>query len=93
MLLESIGKINIWVSNDQIDRDLFESVIKPEYLVKSMCLVVVDLSRPWEIMDSLKKWTNFIYDAFSNLLLKFPYDKQQDLRKQGKTKLFIYFSF
>jgi hypothetical protein len=42
---DSIGKINIWISNEMIDRDLFESLIKPDRLLKSVCLIVVDLSR------------------------------------------------
>jgi hypothetical protein len=42
---ESIGKMNIWISNEMIDRDLFESLIKPERLLKSLCCIIVDLSR------------------------------------------------
>lgn len=75
-----------------VDKDLFDSVIKPETLLKAMCIVVVDLSKPWEIIESLKKWTNFIYDCFSNLFLKFPYEKQQELRDQSMiTYKFIIF--
>ena len=42
---DSIGKMNIWITNDMIERDLFESLIKPERLLKSVCIIVVDLSR------------------------------------------------
>jgi hypothetical protein len=35
-------------------------------------------------MENLKKWSNFIYEAFSSLLLKFPYEKQQELRDNSK---------
>jgi hypothetical protein len=76
--------MNIWISNDMIDRDVFETIIKPEFILKSMCVIVVDLSRSWEIMESLKKWTNFIYDTFSSLLLKFPFEKQTEMREQCK---------
>ena len=42
---DSIGKINIWICNEMISRDLFESIIKPEFLIKSLCIIAVDLSR------------------------------------------------
>jgi hypothetical protein len=42
---ESIGKINIWISNDMITAKFFESIIKPEYILKSVCIIVLDLSR------------------------------------------------
>lgn len=28
-----------------IDKEIFEAVIKPEYILKSLCVVVVDLSK------------------------------------------------
>jgi hypothetical protein len=89
---ETLGKTNIWISNDMIDREIFESIIKPDFILKSLCCIVVDLTRPWEIMESLKKWTNFIYDTFSSLLLKFPFDKQQELRDQSNINLISIFS-
>jgi len=42
---DTIGKMNIWISNETIDKDLFESLIKPERLLKSAILMVVDLTR------------------------------------------------
>lgn len=42
---ESIGNMNIWISNEMINREIFEANIKPEFILKSVCMVVVDLSR------------------------------------------------
>ena len=44
--LDSIGKMGVWLVNDLVDKDTFQSLIKPEYLTKCICLIVVDLSRP-----------------------------------------------
>lgn len=82
--LDSIGKMGVWIVNDLVDKDTFQSLIKPEYLTKCICLIVVDLSRPWMIKESITKWLNFIYDNFSTLILKFPYEKQQEMREQSK---------
>jgi hypothetical protein len=37
--------MNIWLINEMIERDHFESVIKPEFILKSLCIIVVDLTR------------------------------------------------
>ena len=42
---ESVGKMNIWITNDMITKEVFESIIKPEYILKSLCVISVDLSR------------------------------------------------
>jgi dynein light intermediate chain 1 len=87
---ESIGKMGVWIVNDTIDKDTFVSLIKPEYITKCICLIFVDLSRPSTIKESLNKWTNFIYDNFSNLILKFPLDKQQELRQNVINNIKLY---
>ena len=79
---DSVGKMGVWIVNDLVDKDTFQSLIKPEYLTKCICLIVVDLSQPWAIKESITKWLNFIYDNFSSLILKFPYEKQQEMREQ-----------
>ncbi len=46
---ESIGKMNIWISNDVITKEMFETLVKPEFILKSICMIVVDLSRVFNI--------------------------------------------
>lgn len=72
------------MANDMITKEVFQTVIKPENIVNSVCVIVADLSRPWEIIENLKRWTNFIYDTFSNLMLKLPFEKQQEMRDKSK---------
>ena len=47
-----------------------------------MCLIVVDLARPWKIKESINKWTAFIQEVFK--------DEQSDImeimQKNGKKK-------
>lgn len=90
--------MNIWILNDMINKEVFESIIKPDFILKSLAIIVVDLSRvnnkflyfkPWEIMENIKKWTSFIYDTISNLMLKLPFEKQEELRQQSKKFLTI----
>ena len=53
-------------------------------MLKCICLIVADFSRPWTIQKSLKKWADFIYEAFGKLILKFPFDKQSEFRTRSK---------
>ena len=44
-----MGKMNVWLLNELIEKETFESIIKPEFLLKAMCLIVVDLSRVYHL--------------------------------------------
>ena len=63
--------------NELIDEETFLTLIKPKDILKCVCLVVADYSRPWTIKDSLKRWADFIYTVFGKLLLKYPFEKQK----------------
>jgi hypothetical protein len=86
--LETVNKVGVWLMNELIDVDTFLTLIKPKDILKCVCLVVVDYSRPWEIQNALKKWTDFIYTIFGKLLLKYPFDKQNEMRKKSKKILY-----
>ena len=87
---EILGKMHVWLINSFLTKDIFDTVFKPEFLSKTACMIVVDLSRPWEIIDTLKKWCSYIYDNFSRLMLKFPLDKQNEMRKNVEEYLKLY---
>ena len=87
-----INKVGVWLMNDLIDKDTFLSLVKPKNILKSVCLIVVDYSRPWNIIDSLKKWCDFIYDIFGKLITKLAFNVQTQLRKQSKKIIFNYIS-
>jgi hypothetical protein len=74
--------------NELIDKETFLSLVKPKNILKCVCLIVVDYSRPWNIINSLRKWSDFIYDIFGKLIIKFPFDVQTQIRKQSK-KIFF----
>lgn len=79
---EVIGKFNVWISNDYMDKQKFLSLIKPQYIINSICLIMVDLSRPWLIKENLIKWTNFVKEVFENLIQNLPEEKQKQLKEK-----------
>ena len=94
---ENIGKMGVWIFSELIDKETIQNLIKPEYLLKSCFVIVADLSRPVNLKSSIKKWLEFIYDTFSNIILKLSYDKQEKLRNDGKNyyffNMYIYLMF
>jgi dynein light intermediate chain 1 len=90
---DTVNKIGVWIMNELVDKETFLSLIKPKDMLKCVCLVVVDYSRPWTIRDSLKKWADFIYEAFGDLILTFDFGFQNEMRKKSKTIFIIYLIF
>ena len=81
---EVIGKLSVWIMNEFIDKEKILKFLKPENIINSMCLIMADLSRPLSIKSTLIKWTQFIKEVFSELILKFPEDKQKEIKENGK---------
>ena len=85
---EVIGKLGVWIMNDLIDKEKILTFLKPEDIINCICLIMVDLSRPWLLKQSLLKWVKFVKEVFDELISKLPEDKQEELRENGK-KLYI----
>jgi hypothetical protein len=81
---EVIGKLSVWILNDFIDKDKILAFLKPEDIIHAICLIVVDLSRPWLLKQSLEKWIKFVQEVFAQLISKLPDDKQQEVKQNGK---------
>jgi hypothetical protein len=79
---EIIGKLNVWIVNSFINKEEIMAMLKKKKINNIMCLIVVDLARPWKIKESINKWTAFIQEVFK--------DEQSDImeimQKNGKKK-------
>lgn len=73
--------MHVWMINALLEDDIFESIFKPEYLNKAVVMITLDLTRPGELVDQLKQWCLYFYEKFSKLLLKLPFEKQIELKK------------
>ena len=87
---EIIGKLNVWIMNFFIDKEKIMELIRPVDLLNSICLIIVDLSRPWTIKESLTKWTKLIQEAFGELVQKLPEKVQNKIKENGKKIILIY---
>ena len=75
--------------NELIDENMFLSLIKPKDILKCVCLIVLDYSRPWTIKNSMSKWADFIYNIFGKLIIKHPLNIQNEFRNKCKKKILI----
>ena len=83
---EVIGKLSVWIMNDFMDKEKLLKLINPGNIVNSICIIIADLSRPWLIKQTLLKWTKFIQEIFNEIISKFPEDKQNEIKENGKKK-------
>lgn len=60
---DSPPRVSVWSCSQLEFEPLLETVLRPEELPNMAVVVAVDLSRPWEIMDSLEK-VGFGLDLF-----------------------------
>ena len=81
-----IGQLNVWIMNDYIDKQKILTFLKPENIVNSVFLIMVDLSRPWLIKQSLITWINFIKEIPGGLISQFPEYNQNEIKENGKKK-------
>ena len=85
---EVIGKLSVWIMNDFIDKDKILAFLKPEDIIHGICLIMVDLSRPWLLKQSLEKWIKFVQEVFAQLISKLPDDKQEEVKQNGKNNFY-----
>ena len=83
---EVIGKLSVWIMNDFMDKEKILKLINPGNIANSICIIIADLSRPWLVKQTLLKWIKFIKEIFNELISKFPEDKQNEIKENGKKK-------
>ena len=52
---DSPPRVSVWSCSELEFEPLLETVLRPEELSNTAVVVAVDLSRPWEVMDSVEK--------------------------------------
>ena len=52
---DSPPRVSVWCCSELEFQGLLQTVLRPEQLANTTVAVTVDLSRPWEAMDSLEK--------------------------------------
>uniref|UniRef100_A0A8C4ZXT1 Dynein light intermediate chain n=1 Tax=Gadus morhua TaxID=8049 RepID=A0A8C4ZXT1_GADMO len=61
-------RCNVWIlDGDLYHKGLLKFAVTAQTLANSLALFVVDMSRPWSIMESLQKWASVLRDHVDKL--------------------------
>uniref|UniRef100_A0A8C6S8Y5 Dynein light intermediate chain n=1 Tax=Neogobius melanostomus TaxID=47308 RepID=A0A8C6S8Y5_9GOBI len=65
---DDLTRCNVWIlDGDLYHKGLLKFAISAKTLPDCLAMFVVDMSRPWTIMDSLKKWASVLRDHIDKL--------------------------
>lgn len=81
--LDSIACMDVWVLDGvEYQEQLLQYVLSREKCLNTLVVIVVDLSQPWEVMDSLERWTEVVRTHLDSLSI--PPKEFADMRDAGK---------
>lgn len=60
--------MGVWILDGVVyHRHLLDFALKKDSLHNTLVAIVVDLSRPWAVMESLEKWADVVSSHISSL--------------------------
>ncbi|KAK2819963.1 hypothetical protein Q7C36_021609 [Tachysurus vachellii] len=75
---DDVTRCNVWIlDGDVYHKGLLKFTVSSESLKDSVAVFVVDMSRPWSIMESLQKWTSVLREHVDKL--KIPPEDMRDM--------------
>ncbi|XP_076856700.1 cytoplasmic dynein 1 light intermediate chain 2 isoform X2 [Brachyhypopomus gauderio] len=77
---DDLTRCNVWIlDGDLYHKGLLKFAVSGETLEDSLAVFVVDMSRPWTIMESLEKWTSVLREHVDKL--KIPPEKMKEMEQ------------
>ena len=62
--------MNVWIlDGDSYHKELLKYVITPDSVRNIVVVIVVDMSKPWTIMDSIEQWARILREHLHTLKL------------------------
>lgn len=66
-----LTRCNVWIlDGDLYHKGLLKFAVSAQSLSDCLAVFVVDMSRPWIIMDSLQKWSSVLRDHVDKLKIE-----------------------
>lgn len=83
---DDLTRCNVWILDGELyHKGLLKFAVSAQSLCDSLAVFVADMSRPWTIMDSLKKWASVLRDHIDRLKIS-PEDMRE--MEQRMVKMF-----
>lgn len=75
--------MDVWVLDGvEYQEQLLQYVLSKEKCHNTIVVIVVDLSQPWDVMDSLERWTEVVRTHLNSLNI--PPKEFSEMRDTGK---------
>ncbi|XP_016323019.1 cytoplasmic dynein 1 light intermediate chain 2-like [Sinocyclocheilus anshuiensis] len=80
---DDLTRCGVWIlDGDLYHKGLLKFAVTAESLKDSLAVFVVDMSRPWTIMESLQKWTSVLREHVDKLKIPPEEMKEMEQRKE-----------
>jgi len=84
-LADSVAYMDVWLLDGvEYQEQLLHYVLSKEKCHNTLVVIAVDLSQPWEVMDSLQRWTEVVRNHLNSL--KIPHKEYADMQEAGNEK-------
>ncbi|XP_054901189.1 cytoplasmic dynein 1 light intermediate chain 2 isoform X1 [Poeciliopsis prolifica] len=78
---DDLTRCNVWIlDGDLYHKGLLKFAVTPQSLPDCLAVLVVDMSRPWTIMESMQKWASVLRDHVDKL--KVPPEDMRELEQR-----------
>ncbi|XP_056134682.1 cytoplasmic dynein 1 light intermediate chain 2 isoform X2 [Lampris incognitus] len=78
---DDLTRCNVWIlDGDLYHKGLLKFAVSAKSLADSIAVFVVDMSRPWTIMESLQKWASVLRDHVDKL--KIPAEEMREMEQK-----------
>lgn len=83
-------RLNVWIlDGDARNKTLLNYALTPQSANDSLVVLVVDSSKPWNIMDSLHSWTEILREHIHSLKLTPTQLNEMEERSKCAAKIFL----
>lgn len=83
LLSDLLDRMGVWILDGVIwHRDLLPFVLTKSSIDHTTVMIVVDMSQPWNIMESLDRWAEVLLKHIEGL--KIPQREMKDMREKSK---------
>lgn len=69
---DNTPKLDVWTMHDCENASLLETVVNPAEMESLCAAIVLDLNRPWDLMDQLRKWLKVLQETIFKLMPEMP---------------------
>ena len=77
--------MDVWLLDGvEYQEQLLHYVLSKEKCQNTLVVIAVDLSQPWDVMESLQRWTEVVRAHLNSL--KIPHKEYADMQEAGKEK-------